>query len=137
MTMNLMSHAFSTNATRKIRSKHTTITPALIKECKAHNKSMKRLGMKEMAIEDYFAYRQGKYNPKLGGVVKSPTEAKSLQRTTPHIQSNGGGIDVAFATKPNTYTGTRIIGIAVLHKSCLQPVASKKDIEEISRMRRG
>jgi len=44
----------------------------------------------------------------------------------------------AVCAKPHTprYTGTRIIGIAVLHKSCLQPVSSQKEAEEISKMRR-
>jgi len=35
-----------------------------------------------------------------------------------------------------TYTGTKIIGIAVLHKSCLQPVFSQEEAIDIARMRR-
>jgi hypothetical protein len=34
------------------------------------------------------------------------------------------------------YTGTKIIGVAVLHKSCLQPISSQKEAEEVARMRR-
>lgn len=135
MSMHLMSPAYSTTTTRKHKSK-ITITPALIKECKEHNKSMRKLGLKEKSIEDYVAYRQGKYNPKLSGSVPSPLEAKTLRRVTPVIPSSNE-IGVGLATKAKEYTGTRIIGIAVLHKSCLQPVASKKDAEEIAKMRRG
>lgn len=35
-----------------------------------------------------------------------------------------------------TYTGTKIVGIAVLHKSCLQPVFSREAAEDTARMRR-
>lgn len=135
MTMHLMSPAFSTNSTRKRKSK-VAITPALLKECKDHNKMMRKLGLKEKSVEDYVAYKQGKYNPKLGGAVKSPTEAKSLQRTTPEIPSNNT-VGVGFANKAKEYTGTLIKGIATMHKSNAVPVISKEAAEEISRMRRG
>ena len=40
-------------------------------------------------------------------------------------------------TKQKTsYTGSKIIGIAVLHKSCLQPVFSQEEAIDIARMRR-
>lgn len=35
-----------------------------------------------------------------------------------------------------TYTGTKVKGIAVLHKSCLQPVFSQEEAIDIARMRR-
>lgn len=35
-----------------------------------------------------------------------------------------------------TYTGTKIIGIAVLHKSCLQPIFSQEEAIEVAHMRR-
>jgi hypothetical protein len=35
-----------------------------------------------------------------------------------------------------TYTGSKIIGIAVLHKSCLQPVFSQEEAIDVARMRR-
>ena len=46
------------------------------------------------------------------------------------------GSSTALNSKPE-YTGDRLLGIAVLHKSCLQPVFSQEDAIEISRMRRG
>lgn len=43
----------------------------------------------------------------------------------------------ACKTKPSpTYTGTKMIGIAVLHKSCLQPIFSQDEAIEVAHMRR-
>ena len=44
-----------------------------------------------------------------------------------------------FAAKkqPGQYTGTEVVGIAVMHKSCLQPVFSQSEAEESAKMRRG
>lgn len=41
-----------------------------------------------------------------------------------------------FKPEHKVYTGENMIGVAVLHKSCLQPVFNKEDIIDISRMRR-
>jgi hypothetical protein len=41
------------------------------------------------------------------------------------------------SSKPSpTYTGSEIIGITVMHKSCLQPVFSKEAAEDAAKMRR-
>ena len=37
----------------------------------------------------------------------------------------------------NKYSGTEIIGIAVMHKSNAVPIRSKKTAEEVAKMRRG
>ncbi len=38
---------------------------------------------------------------------------------------------------PKHYTGDKVLGVAVLHKSCLQPVFSQEAAIEVARMRRG
>jgi len=38
---------------------------------------------------------------------------------------------------PKVYTGTEIVGIAVMHKSNAVPIRGKKQAEEIAKMRRG
>jgi hypothetical protein len=41
------------------------------------------------------------------------------------------------SSKPTpTYTGTQVVGIAVMHKSCLQPVFSQEAAEDSAKMRR-
>jgi hypothetical protein len=41
-----------------------------------------------------------------------------------------------YALERLQYTGTRLLGIAVLHKSCLQPVFSQEEAEAAAKMRR-
>lgn len=135
MSMHLVKPSLTTTSTKK-RKSSISVTPQLRKECKDHNKLMKKHGLKVKTIEDYLAYRQGNYDPKLGSVVASPVQAKSLQRTTPVLPSSNV-IDVALARKPNEYTGTLVTGIATMHKSNAVPVINKKQMEEISKMRRG
>ena len=52
-----------------------------------------------------------------------------------HIPSR---VTAGHDTTPNVkvYTGTEIIGIAVMHKSCLQPMFNKQAAEDSAHMRR-
>jgi len=43
---------------------------------------------------------------------------------------------VCAKPEPKVYTGTRLIGIATMHKSNMVPVFSMEDAEDIARMRR-
>lgn len=51
----------------------------------------------------------------------------------PSLNSNKGSTSKVESTK---YTGDKLIGIAVIHKSCLQPVFSQEQATEVARMRR-
>jgi hypothetical protein len=42
-----------------------------------------------------------------------------------------------FKVEEKKYTGREIMGVAVLHKSCMQPVRTKEAAADIARMRRG
>lgn len=54
----------------------------------------------------------------------------------PSLQLTSTGI-VAGRAEPKTYTGERtLLGIGVLHKSCLQPIFSEAEAVEIAHMRR-
>ena len=54
----------------------------------------------------------------------------------PSLNSSLGGI-VASRVKQQTYSGERtLLGIGVLHKSCLQPIFSEAEAVEIAHMRR-
>jgi hypothetical protein len=57
------------------------------------------------------------------------------RNTTAHIKSvNTGG--AATVKAPNIYTGTKVKGIATMHKSNAVPVFSNEEAVEISKMRR-
>ena len=55
---------------------------------------------------------------------------------TAHIPSRNTGGNASLAA-PKVYTGTKVKGIATMHKSNAVPVFSDEEAIEISRMRRG
>lgn len=56
--------------------------------------------------------------------------------TTNHIKSLGDGTGTATMSSPKVYTGTKVKGIATMHKSNAVPVFSDEEAQDISRMRR-
>lgn len=71
------------------------------------------------------------------GVNKLP-DLSIKRNSTAHIPSLK--TDAFYTAKKErlVYDGERkLLGIAVLHKSCLQPVFSQQEAEEIAKMRRG
>ena len=58
-------------------------------------------------------------------------------RGTSHIPSKSTGVGVAVKADVPVYTGSSVLGIAVQHKSCLQPVFTQEEAKESATMRRG
>lgn len=131
MTMHLLGPAYTTNNTRKRKSKIPASKYA--QGWVDYNKQMKKLGVKTKTYDEYVAYRQGNYKPKLRGTPLPKYEVSAHRQKYP----SGDGLGVTFAKKPNEYTGTLIKGIATMHKSNAVPVINQDQMEEISRMRRG
>ena len=134
MTMHLLGPAYSTTKTSKRKSKLSDSQyHKYCMEWLDHKRQCKRLKMTPKTIDEYIAYRQGKYNPKLRG-TKMPEYKTSNHREMYPSQVDTG---ITFAKKPNVYTGDRLIGIATMHKSNSVPVFSQEDAVEIANMRRG
>lgn len=57
-------------------------------------------------------------------------------RSTAHIKSLGHDNGVATLAAPKVYTGTKVKGIATMHKSNAVPVFSDEEAVDISKMRR-
>jgi len=58
-------------------------------------------------------------------------------RETRHIPSIDNKHTGAVSSKqPIMYTGSNVLGVTIVHKSCLQPVFSKQEAEDFSKMRR-
>jgi hypothetical protein len=55
---------------------------------------------------------------------------------TPYIPSHGDGIGTGVKKEIPVYTGTSMCGIAIMHKSCLQPVFSEQEAKDSAAMRR-
>lgn len=71
------------------------------------------------------------------GVQLPNLSAPAGRNTTSHIKSlttTGGSATLAA---PKVYTGTKVKGIATMHKSNAVPVFSDEEAIEISKMRRG
>jgi hypothetical protein len=58
------------------------------------------------------------------------------RNTTAHIKSRGDGTGNATLPPPKVYTGTKVKGIATMHKSNAVPVFSNEEAVDISKMRR-
>jgi hypothetical protein len=67
---------------------------------------------------------------------KELVPSKQFIRETKHIPSLNSNVGNTAKVETTKYTGDKLIGIAVLHKSCLQPVFSQQDATDIARMRR-
>lgn len=68
-------------------------------------------------------------------VPPTPTHRGSSLPRPPSIDS---GVKGAVTVKPTPhYTGENLVGIAVMHKSCLQPVFSQQEAIDSAKMRRG
>jgi hypothetical protein len=131
--MHLLGPAYTTTNTKKRKSVNKGVTSRYAQDWVDYNKQMKKLGVKSKTFDEYVAYRQGKYNPKLRGTPLPDYQVSNHRQKYP----SGDGIGVTFAKTPNEYTGTLIKGIATMHKSNAVPVINQDQMEEISRMRRG
>jgi hypothetical protein len=79
-----------------------------------------------------------KYEPKkkVNTNVSAWTGTKMYVRETPKIPSLNTGNVAATKAEPKVYTGTKVLGIATMHKSNAVPVFNDKEAVEISSMRR-
>jgi hypothetical protein len=72
--------------------------------------------------------------------LKAPTLSYSLSappgRETQHFPSRDTGGGIATLAPAKVYTGTKVKGIATMHKSNAVPVFSDEEAVDISRMRR-
>lgn len=71
-------------------------------------------------------------------LISTPTVTVPTIRQTERPRSLGSWVTGAVTSKPTQqYTGDRMIGIVVQHKSCLQPVFSTEAAQDSAKMRRG
>lgn len=108
----------------------------LLANWKARNKEFKKLGIAQESYEQYLAWVFGK-----GEKTKPDFRKKlSIQQTTQKKQQANcvrdwtTGVCAGVPTK--TYTGDKMIGVSILHKSCLQPVFNEQAAKDAASMRR-
>jgi hypothetical protein len=80
-------------------------------------------------------------DPRMPRTAFKPLKGYNLNhrgRDTERLPSVDTGVKGAVTTKaPQTYTGTKVKGIATMHKSNAVPVFTDEEAIEISQMRRG
>lgn len=99
-----------------------------------------------LALEREWEARKQEYQ-RMSKPVSKPVKNNSMKensfavpagRETPRIASLNSWVTGAVSSKPNQqYTGDNVIGVTILHKSCLQPVFTKQEAIDSARMRRG
>jgi hypothetical protein len=130
MTMHLHHPSLSLTGKRRGKVKFRNADEA--RKARELEESWKEL-LKRQGIEDEAKKR--------ARAMRAPTLTYSLsappgRETSHHIPSRDTG-GVATLAPAKVYTGTKVKGIATMHKSNAVPVFSDEEAVEISRMRRG
>lgn len=147
----------STTSTKKRAEKLTKAKKEeLERDWRERNTRLKEMKLPKETFEQFldWVYGRGKKeksqekNSKNSKTILATTKSKNKisegtrrsgeASSTSVPKSLGSWVTGAVATKPSpTYTGTKILGIATMHKSNLVPVFSDEEAVDISKMRRG
>lgn len=92
-------------------------------------------------LEKSWQELQKKYSPKINLKKSAPNVMNKSRippgRETRYIPSiDNGHIGAVSSKPPQMYTGSNVLGVTIVHKSCLQPVFSKQEAVDASKMRR-
>ena len=129
MTMHLEGPWLSTTGKRKGKVKFRNAEEA--RKARELDESWKAL-QKKWAVEE----EDKKRKRAMSAGTLSYNLSASIPRNTKHIPSRGDGMGNATMAPPKVYTGTKVKGIATMHKSNAVPVFSDEEAQDISRMRR-
>jgi hypothetical protein len=132
MTMHLVGPALSMNGKKKGKVKFRNADQA--RKSRELDASWEEIQKKwGVALEDKKRKRALAAQPLSGHY----SLAIPSNRSTAHIPSRDTGLGNATLKPAKQYTGTKVKGIATMHKSNAVPVFSDEEAIEISKMRRG
>ena len=131
MSMHLHHPSLSLNGRKKGKVKFRNAEEA--RKARELEASWQELKKKWVVEEDDRRRRRAMSAPPLAGNYSLTIPEN---RSTRHIPSRDTGGSATLAA-PKVYTGTKVKGIATMHKSNAVPVFSDEEAIEISRMRRG
>jgi len=131
MTMHLCGPALSLNGKKKGKFKFRNAEEA--RKARELDASWKEL-QKKWAVEadDKKRRRAMKAEP-----LTYKLTAPAGRTTSNHIPSRNTGDGIASSKPVPQYTGTKMLGIGVMHKSNSVPIFSDEEAVDISKMRRG
>ena len=130
MTMHLCGPALSLNGKKKGKFKYRNAEEARL--ARELDSSWKELLKRQGVAEEEKKRRRALAADPLVYNLTGATDRAG----TAHIPSRDTG-GVAVLAAPKVYTGTKVKGIATMHKSNAVPVFSDQEAIEISKMRRG
>jgi len=132
MSMHLLPPMYSTTGKKKGKKKFASAEHA--RKARELDESWKEL-QKRWGIEQEEKKRKRALTaePLKGNYSLSTPVGRT---NTNHIKSLNSGAGVATLAAPKVYTGTKVKGIATMHKSNAVPVFSDEQAVDISRMRR-
>ena len=131
MTMHLAHPALSTGGKKKGKVKFRNADEA--RKARELDASWKEL-QKKWDVEEHEKKRSRAMRAEPLTYKLSTPPGRS---TSTHIPSLSTGNSGGTLATPKVYTGTKVKGIATMHKSNAVPVFSDEEAVEISRMRRG
>ena len=131
MTMHMCGPALSLNGKKKGKIKFRNAAEA--QRARELDSSWKELLKRQgVAAEEKKRSRSMKAEPLVYSLSAPPGRTSS----NAHIKSLGQDNGVAVLAPAKVYTGNDILGITVIHKSCLQPVFGKQAAVDAAHMRR-
>ena len=130
MTMHMMSPAFTTTGKKRAKFKYASAE---------HKRQAEQLEQDWKALKKSYGVELDEKKRKSGLSVKPLTMAKRVFRgqSLLDLPSLSTGVGTAVKADIPVYTGDKMIGIGVLHKSNAVPVFSDEEAVDISKMRRG
>jgi hypothetical protein len=132
MTMHLLPPMYSTTGKRKGKVKFASAEAK--RKSEQLDREWKELLARQGIEQDEKKRKRALTAPALSGHYSlSIPEGRN---TTAHIKSLNSGVGTATLAAPKVYTGTKVMGIATMHKSNAVPVFSDDEAKEISSMRR-
>lgn len=131
--------------TTNYRRRKTTVTKSKQAQWQldwqAKNQDLKRRGLPKISYEQYVDELHGrvhvtKVRPNQQGALAVKLSVPA-DRSTNHIPSVDTWQGSTAKKESLKYTGDKCLGVAILHKSCLQPVFDANSAKDIAKMRRG
>jgi hypothetical protein len=139
MTMHLI-RGVCTLSTRKPKQKITKAKQqALVEGHRKHNQFLKSVRERPITLDDYIKYVYGVKQKQAKKVETYKPTASPSYRSSAHYPSvtAAASPNSCAKTEPLVYSGEqKLLGIATLHKSCLQPVFDAEYAKDVARMRR-
>jgi hypothetical protein len=125
---------------KKIAARKREREHELIRQKKEADKKSRMSGMHPDQIAARKRKSESVYRPRRSSVkVDSVVRSGIVYRETPYypsVTSNSSGTAGTEKRETNKYTGDKLIGIAMMHKSNLVPVFNPEHAKDVSSMRR-